>query len=305
MTVANYAGGQAWLRDEYPQIASGFIPALKDADPALLDLGRDVYACLQRKCAADGRAITEALEALVHMSVDFLRLQPAFMKRGQYAAAGADDLFERFYGRREVMEGYYLDGLLLTYAFWRNHARLLRFFIDDFLGALAPAARLGEIGVGHGLMALFALRALPQAEYHGFDLSPFALSYTEALLGANSIAVGRARLRREDAMTGVPPATGLDAVWCGEVIEHVSDCRPVLHALRTSLAREGRAFVTTVANVEAEDHVLLFDSADHIRRVLQSAGFIVEKELILPVWDFAQVPLPINYAAILRPTESA
>jgi SAM-dependent methyltransferase len=239
------------------------------------------------------------------MSVDFLRLQPGFMKRGQYAAAGADDLFERFYGRREVMEGFYLDGLLLTYAFWRNHARLLRFFVDDFLGVLAPAARLGEIGVGHGLMALFALRALPQSEYHGFDLSPFALSYTEALLGANGIAVGRAHLRREDAMAGLPPATGLDGAWCGEVIEHVNDPRPVLHALRTSLAREGRAFVTTVANVEAEDHVFLFDNADQIRRVLVESGFIVERELILPVWDFSQTPLPINYAAILRPTEPA
>jgi SAM-dependent methyltransferase len=304
--TAALAGAQAWLQREYPQVASGFLPAADDVDPPLAALGERVYASLARKCHASGRPLTEALEALVRMSVDFMRLQPRFMKTGRYASAGAEGLFERFYGRGEVMEGYYLDGLLLTYAFWRNHARFLRFFEDEFLASLPRDARLGEIGVGHGLMALSALTRLTEATYEGLDLSPFALAYTQALLSANGVAGGRARLRCEDALSGLPPGSDLDGAWCCEVIEHVTDPRPLLRGLAAALAPSGRAFVTTVANVEAEDHVYLFDDAAHVRRVLGEAGLAVEDEMALTLRGFETArPLPLNYAAIVRRAEPA
>ncbi|MET0555696.1 MAG: class I SAM-dependent methyltransferase [Vicinamibacteria bacterium] len=303
--TASLAGAQAWLQREYPQVASGFLPA-QEMEPALAALAERVYASLLRKCDASGRPVAEALEALVRMSVDFMRLQPRFMKTGRYASAGASSLFERFYGRGEVMEGYYLDGLLLTYAFWRNHARILRFFEDEFLAALPEDARLGEIGVGHGLMGLSALTRLTRARYDGLDLSPFALTYAEALFGANGVAAGRAALRCEDAQTGLPPGSGLDGAWCCEVIEHVTDPLPLLRGLRAALAPSGRGFVTTVANVEAEDHVYLFDDAAHVRRVLGEAGLAVEKEMALTLRGFEDArPLPQNYAAIVRRKESA
>lgn len=297
---------QAWLQREYPQVASGFLTASADADPSLLAIAEPVYASFERACRHSGRQPTDALEGLVRMSVDFLRLQPRFMKTGRYASAGASGLFERFYGRSEVMEGYYLDGLLLSYAFWRNHARLLRFFEDEFLAALPAHARLGEIGVGHGLMALRALSRLPAAEYDGFDLSPFAVSYARSLLAANGVSAARARLRCADALTGLPPGTGLDGAWCCEVLEHVIDPLALLRGLAAALAPHGRAFVTTVANVEAEDHVYLFDDAAHVRRVLGEAGLAVEKEMALTLRGFEDArPLPQNYAAIVRRKESA
>jgi len=204
-----------------------------------------------------------------------------------------------------VMEGYYLDGLLLSYAFWRNHARMLRFFEDDFLAVLPRRAQLGEIGAGHGLMALRALARLPSAEYDGFDLSPFAITYAQSLLAANGVGAGRARLSCADALSGLPPGTGLDGAWCCEVIEHVTDPLPLLRGLGAALAPHGRGFVTTVANVEAEDHVYLFDDAAHIRRVLGEAGLAVEKELALTLRGFEDArPLPLNYAAIVRRMEA-
>ena len=299
------ADAQAWLQREYPQVASGFLTAAPEAEPSLLEIAESVYASLVRRCDEVGRQLTDALEGLVRMSVDFMRLQPRFMKTGRYASAGASGLFERFYGRGEVMEGYYLDGLLLSYAFWRNHARMLRFFEDDFLAVLPRRAQLGEIGAGHGLMALRALARLPSAEYDGFDLSPFAITYAQSLLAANGVGAGRARLRCADALSGLPPGTGLDGAWCCEVIEHVTDPLPLLRGLGAALAPHGRGFVTTVANVEAEDHVYLFDDAAHIRRVLGEAGLAVEKELALTLRGFEDArPLPLNYAAIVRRMEA-
>jgi SAM-dependent methyltransferase len=155
-------------------------------------------------------------------------------------------------------------------------------------------------------MALSALTRLTRARYDGLDLSPFALTYAEALFAASGIPAGRAALRCEDALAGLPPGSDLDGAWCCEVIEHVTDPLPLLRGLRAALAPSGRAFVTTVANVEAEDHVYLFDDAAHVRRVLGEAGLAVEKEMALTLRGFENArPLPQNYAAIVRRAEPA
>jgi len=100
----------------------------------------------------------------------------------------------------------------------------------------------------------------------------------------------------------------LDGAICCEVLEHVEDPRAILLGLRSALGPRGRAFVTTVANVEAEDHIHLFTDAAHIRRVLREAGFRIEAERALPLRGFEEAsPLPLNYAAVLRagPAEEA
>ena len=86
----------------------------------------------------------------------------------------------------------------------------------------------------------------------------------------------------------------------------MTDPLPLLRGLAAALAPSGRAFVTTVANVEAEDHVYLFDDAAHVRRVLGEAGLAVEKEMALTLRGFETArPLPLNYAAIVRRAETA
>jgi SAM-dependent methyltransferase len=305
--MMSYADAQAWLRREYPHVAVGFLPESPDHAAALTGLAEQVFGVLGRKCEAEGRDLTGPLEALVRMSADFLRLQPRFMKTGRYGRSGGAALQERFYSRQDVMEGYYLDGLLLTYAFWVNHVRLFRFFVEEFLRPLPAQARLLELGVGHGLMAATALGRLPAARYDGIDLSPFSLAYAASLLRANGVAEGRATLRQADGTAAFPEGLGpKDGAICCEVIEHVEDPLPLLRALREALAPDGRAFVTTVANVEAEDHIYLFTDAAHIRRVLGEAGLRVEQELSLPLRGFEEAtPLPLNYAAVLRRAEGA
>jgi 2-polyprenyl-3-methyl-5-hydroxy-6-metoxy-1,4-benzoquinol methylase len=49
------------------------------------------------------------------------------------------------------------------------------------------------------------------------------------------------------------------------VLEHVDDPASLLAALRGRVDRGAPAFVSTVANMEAEDHVYLFHDAQHIR----------------------------------------
>jgi len=299
-----YAGySEEWLRQRYPEIAGGLLFSIPDRDPDLMPYARAVLAVLANKCEAEGRSLDQPLEALARMSFEFLRLQPRFMRTGRYRSARSAPLREQIYGRREVMEGYYLDGLLLTYAFWINHTALYRHFVRGFLPRLDPGARVLEIGVGHGLMALTALRELPGARYEGLDLSPFSLSYAARLLAANGIEEDRFTLREADATQGHEGGAAprrWDAVLCCEVLEHVEEPARLLHTIRDALDARGRAFVTTVANVEAEDHIYRFEDEAHIRRAFAEAGLSVESELVLPLRGLeSAVPRPLNYAAVL------
>ena len=301
-TPAAHAAG--WLRERYPEIAGGLLFSIPDRDADLDGYARAVLGFLVKKCEAEGRSLDQALEAMARMSFEFLRLQPRFMKTGRYARATSGPLRDEIYSREDVMEGYYLDGLLLTYAFWVNHTALYRYFIQGFLPRLAPGARVLEIGVGHGLMALTLLRQLPQARYEGLDISPFSLSYAARLLSSNGIDLGRVALREADAARGDvgdgPRSDRSDAVICCEVLEHVEDPAALLRTVRDRLEPEGRAFITTVANVEAEDHIYRFEDEAHIHRVLQEAGLRVESELVLPLRGFeGATPRPLNYAAVL------
>ena len=292
-----------WFRHHYPQIAGGLLFAVADRDPGLDRHAEAVLAFLARKSQAEGCSLDRALEGVARMSFDFLRLQPRFMKTGRYRSARSAPLRERIYARKEVMEGYYLDGLLLTYAFWINHAAVYRWFVQTFLPLLPPQARVLEIGVGHGLMALTLLRALPSARYEGLDLSPFSLEYAARLLSANGVDPRRASLREEDASgPALAAAEARDAVLCCEVLEHVEDPAGLLRTVRRRLRAGGRAFVTTVANMEADDHIYRFEDEAHIRRAVEEAGLRVESELVLPLRGYETArPRPLNYAAVLSP----
>ena len=299
---ALYDRASDWLLRSYPTIASGLLPSA--GRPECRPFAERVLD-IHRAKAGDGQALERGLEAFARISFDFIRLQARFSRRGEYARSESKCIIDSLYLNRERMEGYYLDGLLLTYAFWPNHALMLRFFAEEFLPSISEGASFLEIGVGHGLMAYLALSSNLTARYAAHDISPSSLEYAHELLVRNGIDVRRFDLISEDAtrMNG-PDATGHsshDAVVCCEVLEHVERPEEILATIHARLRPGGLAYVTTVANVEAEDHIFLFRDADHIRQTLVEAGFGVSRELVLPLPGMeARTPLPLNYAAILE-----
>ena len=245
------------------------------------------------------------LEAFAMLSIDFLRLQARFMKTRRYASQGGGaDLVESLYNDEAKMKGYYLDGLALSYALWPNNARRLRFLIEGFLPRLPAHPRVVEVGAGHGLLGALMLDARPDLDYLAVDISPSALVYTEeALLGAG-VDASRVTVAQADAMSGdldeLSGGKGFAGLVCCEVLEHVNHPERMLTGFATALRPGGSAFVSTVANVEFEDHVYLYNDADEIRAMVHETGWQAEDELVeaLPgceAWD----PLPVNYSAVL------
>ncbi len=228
------------------------------------------------------------------------------MRTGEYARSGdADSLVSDLYNDPTKMRGYYLDGLALTYALWPNHSRMIRFMSESFLPFLRAGDRVVEVGVGHGLLAALMFEAVPELEYVGVDISASSLEYAEAALVAIGVEPSRLSMHHEDAMSGsltrLATAAGFDALVCCEVIEHVDRPDVMLASLISALAPASPGFVSTVANMEAEDHVFLFRDVDEIRAMLGRTGWAVDADRpqVLPGAE-SWVPLPVNYSAVVR-----
>ena len=291
---------------EFPVIAGGLIDKkMMPSDPAW------PYACkalgyVRAKHPGD---LTDVLEAFATVSMDFLRLQSRFMKTGNYALSEAGGLVESLYGDEEKMKGYYLDGLAMTYALWPNHARMIGFLCEDFAPLLAPGTELLEVGVGHGLMASLLFEIVPDLRYCGVDISPSSLEYAADSLTTIGIDPSRFRMVNADAIGGdlslLASGDGFGGLVCCEVLEHVEVPDLLLANLARSLHPEGVAFMSTVANMEAEDHVYLFHDVDHIRTIMGDHGWtlVEDRPLVLPGADHWS-PLPVNYSAIARPARS-
>jgi 2-polyprenyl-3-methyl-5-hydroxy-6-metoxy-1,4-benzoquinol methylase len=303
--LTTYENAVAWIAANYPPIAGGLIGP--EADVNHRELAHEVYRIFLAKARENHGELEGGLESFAQMSFDFLRLQSRFLRSGRYEAQSAKKLLDELYLDEERMKRYYLDGLLLTYAFWPNHIKLLEFFRNDFLTTIHNGARIMEIGIGHGLMCNMALSTLMNCHYTGLDISPSSLSYARGLWQANGIDLGSTVVEVADAVTWVPPA-GADGVWdaviCCEVLEHVESPETVLEAIGRSLSKEGTAFITTVANVAAEDHIYLFRSIEEIRKLCVSCGLPVIKEASWALRGFEKSESrPLNYAALLKPVE--
>jgi len=290
------------LRTEYPMVGGGLIDKRLDADDPSWAYAQKALGYVASRSDDD---LTSELEAFAAVSVDFLRLQARFMKSGQYArAGGAADLVEELYNDVEKMEGYYLDGLALTYALWPNHAHMIRFMSESFLPRLAPGSRVVEVGVGHGLLSAMMFEAQPELSYVGVDISPSSLRYAEQALLSTGVPAERISMVHADAMSGdlarLGGETGFDAIVCCEVLEHVNQPDVMLRAFRAAMPASAPGFFSTVANMEAEDHVYLYNDVDEIRRMLRETGWAVTEDAprVLPGGE-DWTPLPVNYCGVV------
>jgi 2-polyprenyl-3-methyl-5-hydroxy-6-metoxy-1,4-benzoquinol methylase len=291
------------ISHDFPVLKGGLLANQLPADDSLWEWATLATEHVLRITGGDEQRIDECAEAFVVTSLDYLRLQARFVKTGRYAHSAASDSAELYADDERMTE--YLDGLALTYAMWPNHARMLQFYVTRFVPLVPVNGRVLEIGPGHGLLASVLLAQRPDVQYVGIDISPRSISYSAAAFTAAGIAEDRVELVVADANDSTPSTGGtpFGAAVCCEVLEHVDEPGSLLRALRSRIEPDAPAFLSTVANMEAEDHVFLFHDADDIRTLLGANGFAVETDQPLELaGSETMVPKPLNYSAIARST---
>lgn len=242
---------------------------------------------LSRVYAEQGARMDDAVDSLLEYTHLYMRHQVAFLSKGQYSNTNFEDVRRTVYDNEELMLGTYLPGLYLTQLCWPVHFRVLSLYEREFLPMASKATnpqRVLEFGVGHGMTLLVASQRFPQASGLAYDVSPYSLKFAESLIRASGADMSGFRFEQADVVKHVVDATdACDLGTMGEILEHVEDPRAALNNFRTLLKPGSFAFITTVIDSNAVDHIYQFRSQEEIDAMIREGGFAMQRsELISP-----------------------
>jgi SAM-dependent methyltransferase len=251
----------------------------------------------------DWRRFDLAITSFIELTIDTLRMQHQFLTDGTIAKYSSDDRFEKVYNNAELMQGPYLKGLYLAHFFWPNHFEKVRFFHDDFLPALSKGMSLIDIGTGPGTFTMFCRTERPDLGVVANDISPYSRDMVESLLKAAGDTLENGFDFIEGDFLAAPikkAAAPYDAAIFSEVVEHLPDPQSGLQALRQLLRPGARIFFTTATNAAFYDHTVIFRDVAEIEALLAQHGFLIEKSLLIHVFQSRQEVEVIDYSAIIR-----
>lgn len=225
--------------------------------------------------------------SLAEYTVMYLKEQVLFDKTGRYSNDDFDEVQKNVYDNPEVMRRFYLEGLMLTHAFWPIHLDIHTLFSAAFVPRV-PNQGVGlELGFGHGLYLLEILSERPGTRTQSYDISRHSVEYAGHVLQAGGIPQERFELRLADVRHPLPLADASQG-WAvfAEVLEHIPNPTEALAELARLLQPGAPLFATTVLFSNAIDHITQFESAEQVRGMLVEAGFDITTERAFAVSDY-------------------
>lgn len=266
-------------------------------DEEMRDL--DAYISFTESLGIEPEYLAECYDLIVK---DTLREQMYFQRHGRYRHSTFDDVANSVYFNAEYMRKY-MHGLAITAYLWPNHRALHRFFVDSI-----PTGKRGrylEVGPGHGVFMMCAMRQSAYESFEGIDISPTSVEMTRALLGSGFFGeFDNYDIFEQDFFATDMAANAFSAVVMGEVLEHVEDPGRFLQHISTVSTDDAFIFITTPINAPAIDHIYLFDSVESIETLVEQGGLRVCDSLLVPypgltVEDSMAQVLPVNVAMVL------
>lgn len=257
---------------------------------------------LEQVQVASGLRVEKIMDAYAQTCFEFMKLQNEFLKTGQYAAKSQTKIESSLYSQVDAMEPYLL-GLLSTYLYWENHSKIFDFYCTEFssIAAQVKGAETMEIGTGHGLFASYLLEKNTTMSYLGIDISKSSLEFSRVLLDVRFADRQIVLIEQDATSPKFAQNKKYDFVICCEVMEHVENPRKLLQNIFSSMNSNGKAFITTVSNLEAVDHIFLFRSSQEIRDMIEGVGFAILEERVFNLPSSISQLEQSNYAAIISP----
>jgi 2-polyprenyl-3-methyl-5-hydroxy-6-metoxy-1,4-benzoquinol methylase len=225
-----------------------------------------------------------------------------FSRTGEYSSKSFEEVNQRVYSNPERME-FHMHGLVLAQFLWPDQYRRFTFFRDNLPAYRAGVRRYLEVGSGHGLYLIEAMRLIESAQFDAVDISPSSMELVEGMIG--DTARSRDLRYRLIDIFDLPESEPYDFVTMGEVLEHVEQPLDLLRRLHQLLSAEGHAYITTPANAPTQDHIYLFHNTEEIREMFGAAGFAIEQETSYCATTAdprkaARLKLPVMFAAFVK-----
>lgn len=250
-------------------------------------------------CTKQGLGLDFLADCYNTIVKDTLREQVYFLRNKRYRCSSYAEVAGSVYLNDNYMKRY-MYGLAMTTTLWPNHREIHRFFSE-----VLPKETSGnylEIGPGHGVYFMNAMRSCQYGNYQAVDISPTSIALTRSILESGEFGDFRNfDLVCDNFLNATFSGKKFDAIVMGEVLEHVENPAAFMNKIR-ELSNPGTfIFVTTAINAPAIDHIYLFESPEAVHDLVQQAGFRVVSEKISPypsldLTKTMELGLPVNIA---------
>jgi 2-polyprenyl-3-methyl-5-hydroxy-6-metoxy-1,4-benzoquinol methylase len=201
-----------------------------------------------------------------------------FRRTGRYRFSSFEQAEDAVYSNPELMSRY-MNGLLASQLWWRNHTEMLNYFRDHFIEQNPVGFTHLEVGPGHGLFLYLAAVSQRCGRAEAWDISDASISNTRQALNALHLSqqVLISKVNLFDA-----PDQQFSSIAFSEVLEHLERPRDALAILHRLLSDDGRLFLNAPVNSPAPDHIYLFETPEELLNMITDAGFSIESSRFSP-----------------------
>jgi hypothetical protein len=212
---------------------------------------------------------------------DTFREELYFREAGRYRFSTFAQARAAVYDNPVYMRDYMI-GLALSSFWWANHTALRRFFDAQLPRLKAKSGLYREVGPGHGMYFLEAMRHCAFAVYEGIDISPTSINLTRRIVESGFFGeFPRARLVHADFLAGGALERS-SALVMGEVLEHVENPGVFLRRAHDTLTDDGIFFLTTCINAPAVDHLYNPESVGSLEALFRQHRFAIVDRCVIP-----------------------
>ncbi len=208
-----------------------------------------------------------------------------FRRHGRYRLEKFEDALNTVYNNKTFMTRY-MNGLLVSNVIWINHCRCMKHFAGQYLPSLAPAAKLLEIGPGHGLLLYLADNASGIASTTAWDVSDASLelaAHALKSLGAKRPVRFEKRNIFDDVIMAPQNGGLFDGVVLSEVLEHLEEPLRAIEVLFHICKPGGKVWINVPANSPAPDHLFLVNELSEAEDLVKRAGFEIAAAVAYPM----------------------
>lgn len=250
----------------------------------------------------DKEKIAKAVFGYGKFALDSMKLQAKFQKTKKYDNKSYEEASLEVYQNKDYMFDLYLPGILLSHFLWRHHYLQHKFFVEKFMPIIDDGTNklFYDVGVGTGFYSKEILTRSKNIIGEGYDLSPFSLSHTTALLKLHNVDY-RYKVNKKDIVLtkDIPLA---DFIINIEVLEHLENPQEFLFALNRMLKIGGYGLISAAINAPNSDHIYLYSDPGEVASQLNKAGFDIIDTTVDKAYEPRSVSelVPVNVAFIVR-----